>query len=392
MILKPLSKRLPFLVLFSFILLFAVISLSGFQSGEKTEDSDVTYTNPRKETDYLYYMDYTDYTAYMYPENASPVFTGCCSSIRNGNFYGRNLDLSYCEIPEFVIHMEHSENHFESIAVCANPLITPYIDEMTEEDFLTLPNIANDGINENGVLINENVVLTGGVDDRTGTSPGKEKILAPYVCRYVLDHAESAEHAVSLLENLDIIGGFEDYGLHWMIADPKDTYIVEIINNKVVAKKNEFFYMTNFYLNYGPVEESQFAAGKEFRDLPTLNSGAIGVERWCEIRDHYKETASVSGMMDLLQKVRATAPYSLQGDDRYYTEFTNSELTIDHSKEEYDLEYDLQCELYQNRDRSNPQGDWSTWHSSVYDIEDKALYISVQEDYEKEFIYTLSDK
>ncbi len=351
----------------------------------------MSYSNPRKETDYLYYIDYSDYTPYMYPDNASPVFTGCCSSIRNGNFYGRNLDLSYCESPEFTIRMQLANDHYESISVCANPLITPNVDEMTEEDFLTLPNIANDGINENGVLINENVVLTNEVDDRTGTNPGKEKILAPYVCRYILDHAKSAEHAVSLLENLDIIGGFQDYGLHWMIADSKDTFIVEIINNKLVAKKNEFYYMTNFYLNYGPVEKSQLAAGNEFHDLPRLNPGAIGVERWCEIRDHYQETSSLSGMKEFLQQLRATAPYSLQGNERYYTEFTNSELTIDHSQEEFDHEYELQCELYKNRDRANPQGDWITWHTSVYDIENKPLHISVQEDYENEFSYNLSE-
>lgn len=365
--------------------------LSACQSNQTKEDS-VAYSVPIKETEYLYYMDYVDYIPYMYPENASPVFTGCCSSIRRGSLYGRNLDLSYCETPEFVIHMSHSENRFESIAVCANPLITSQVDEMTEEEFLTLPNIANDGINENGVLINENVVLTGGVDDRTGTAPGKEKILAPYVSRYILDHAESAKHAISLLENLDIVGGFQEYGLHWMIADENDTYIVEIIKNRLVVKKNEYYYMTNFYLNYGPVEEKQMAAGKAFRDLPLLNEGAIGVERWCEIRDKYDSIETPSDMMHLLQTICATEPYHLEGDDRKLTEFTNSELTIEHSREEFEKEYNLQCDLYKNRDRSNPKGDWITWHSSVYDIKKKTLYICSQEEYENEFIYSVTGR
>ena len=95
--------------------------------------------------------------------------------------------------------------------------------------------------------------------------------------RYVLDHARSAGHAVSLLEQANIVGGFGNYGLHWMIADANDTYIVEVINGQLSVSKNKFSYMTNFYLNYGPVQESQTFAAADFKNMPLLNECAIGV-------------------------------------------------------------------------------------------------------------------
>ena len=342
------------------------------------------HTKPVKQMDYLYFVEYEDYAPVMCADQDFMSFMGC-SSIRNGNFYGRNLDLYYGNTPEFVVHIKGSDKRYESISVCANPLITNNVEQMSEKEISELPNIANDGINENGVLISENVVLPYGVDDKRGTNPGKEKIYAPYVTRYILDYAKSADHAIELLNDLNIVGGFKQYSLHWMIADENNTYIAEIINNKLVVSKNRYMYMTNFYLNLSDVESTQTIAGRTFDNIPCLNRSPIGVERWCQIRDNYESTNSVNGMMNLLKEVKATSAYY----NNFYTEFTNKKLTIDSSLEEFQEEYKLQCEMYKNRDRDNPNGCWISWHSSVYDIENRELYICVQEDYKHQLTYKL---
>ncbi|MCR5559100.1 MAG: hypothetical protein K6F62_01910 [Schwartzia sp.] len=47
-------------------------------------------------------MEYTDYVPDL--TTGEHVKTGfACSSVRNGNFYGRNLDLDYADVPEFVV-------------------------------------------------------------------------------------------------------------------------------------------------------------------------------------------------------------------------------------------------------------------------------------------------
>ena len=54
------------------------------------------FTAPQKLADYLYYMEYTDYVPDL--TTGEQVKTGfACSAVRNGNFYGRNLDLDYSE-------------------------------------------------------------------------------------------------------------------------------------------------------------------------------------------------------------------------------------------------------------------------------------------------------
>ena len=67
------------------------------------------FTAPKKLADYLYYMEYTDYVSDLATgENIKQGFA--CSSVHNGNFYGRNLDLDYSNVPEFVTKVTANES------------------------------------------------------------------------------------------------------------------------------------------------------------------------------------------------------------------------------------------------------------------------------------------
>ena len=346
----------------------------------------------KKVADYLYYMELKDYTFLTMPEADSPQFTVGCSSVRKGNLYGRNLDLGYCETPEFIIRLYAAEDRLASIALCAEPSVTCAVGEIPEAELLAMPNVTNDGINENGVVINVNVVKATGVDDLSGTAPGKENLHASRVVRYLLDRAESAQHAVELMRRVNIVGGFSGYALHWMIADEKDTFVVEIINGALVVSRNEKYYMTNFYLNYGPVQKEQVIAETRFENVPLLNEYAIGVERWCVLRDGYDKITSADDMMKLLASVRATAMYDRTKKPAWYSECTGGALSIHSSRAEFERVLEKQLECFDARDRKNPQGDWNTWHSSVYDIADRSLCVYSQEDYSVGYHYRLNDE
>lgn len=366
------------LKLFLFLCVF-IITLYGVIGCTKKQDK--IELKPQKIGDYLYYLELDDYTYEAIPSDDSGLFGFGCSSIRKGNLYGRNLDLGYCETPEFIIKLSSTENRFASISICTNPTITPDVDQMSEDELLLMPSITNDGINENGVIVSVNVVDVTGVDDMKQTVKGKTQIHASRIVRYLLDHAESAKHAISLMNDLDIVGGFAGLGLHWMIADENDTYIVEIINNELKISKNEYYYMTNFYLNLGPLKEEQYVADTLFEKIPLLNDYAIGVERWCILRDNYDSISDDETMLDILEMVRGTAMYDQSNNPRWYSECCGGDLSIYSDKESFDKELDRQIEYFETRDRKDPKGDWISWHTSIYDFSDKSLKVYSQEDY-----------
>ena len=117
------------------------------------------FTAPGKLADYLYYMEYTDYVPDLTTgEQVKTCFA--CSAVRNGNFYGRNLDLDYADVPEFVIKAaaKESEGRYASIGLAAIlTLKSDKVDKVSEAELLALPNLTFDGINENGVAMNCNV-------------------------------------------------------------------------------------------------------------------------------------------------------------------------------------------------------------------------------------------
>lgn len=377
-------KKHKYILIGGFVLSLTAFFLAGCGKTDKP-----AYSVPEKLGDYLYYIEYSDFVPEIAGDIAPIEVKGGCSTVRNGNYFGRNLDMNYCDCPEFVVRMNASKDRFSSIGLSANPYIGTNCSEMTDDELLRIPTITNDGINENGVLASVHVVLADGIDDMSGTNEGGKVIDGRYVVRYVLDHAESAEHAVSLLEQANIVGGFGNYGLHWMIADENDTYIVEVIDGRLAVSKNAFSFMTNFYLNYGPMQEKQTVGGTDFENMPLLNERAIGVERWAYIRSHYGEGASFEGMAKLMENVKATTVYSQSEDELWLTEHSGDTLTIHSSREDFLSAAAVQQEMYEHRDRTNPQGDWISWHTSVYDIARQKLTVWSQEDYSTPYEFVL---
>lgn len=361
-----------------------------------------TFTAPKKLADYLYYMEYTDYVPDL--TTGEKVKTGfACSAVRNGNFYGRNLDLDYADVPEFVIKVAAKEGRYASIGMATIlTLKSNEVDKVSEADLLAMPNLTFDGINENGVAINCNVAPAIDLDFATlrSTNYGKPRLHAVSVVRYVLDHAKSAAHGVELLRDMDIYGGYGIWGLHWMLSDEKETYIIECIDGELVARNDTDNIMTNFYVNYGSysryskfaTQKGQKVAGKIYEGFPILTPHACGVERYAILKEHYAEGAeSAEGMSHLMERVKYTQAYEGDTNPFWYTEFNERDLTIENAPMDFKAIIQSSIDTYKLHDRNiNPNNFWHTWHTSVYDLANRTLRLNIQEDYSKHYDFKLN--
>ena len=359
------------------------------------------FTAPKKLADYLYYMEYNDYKVDL--ATGEQVKTGfACSAVRNGNFYGRNLDLDYADVPEFVIKVAAKEGRYASIGLAAIlTLKSNEVDSIPEGQLLALPNLTFDGINENGVAMNCNVCPAVDMDFATlrSTNYGKPRIHAVSVVRYVLDHAKSAAHGVELLKNMDIYGGYGTWGLHWMLSDEKETYIIECIDGELVARNDTDNIMTNFYVNYGSyskyskfaAQKGQTVAGKNYENFPVLTPHACGVERYAILKEHYAEGGeSAEGMARLMERVKYTQAYEADTEPFWYTEFTDGDLTIASAPMDFKPIIQASIDTYKMYDRNiQPNNFWQTWHTAVYDLANRTLRLNIQEDYSSHYDFKL---
>ena len=386
---KSFSLLLTALIAFSFALCVSVAQAASF-------------TAPKKLADYLYYMEYTDYVPNLM--TGEQVKTGfACSAVRNGNFYGRNLDLDYADVPEFVIKVDAKEGRYASIGLSTSYALKSSngVDKVSEDQWLAMPNMTFDGINENGVAMNCNVAPAIDLDFATllSTNYGKPRIHAVSVVRYVLDHAKSAAHGVDLLKNMDIYGGYGTWGLHWMLSDEKETYIIECIDGELVARNNTDNIMTNFYVNYAPntpyakhiAKTGQTVAGKTYKDFPILTPHACGVERYAILKEHYAEGGkSAEGMSRLMERVKYTKSYEADTEPFWYTEFTEGNLTMANAPMDFKAVIQSSIDTYKLHDRNiQPNNFWQTWHTAVYDLKNRTLRLNIQEDYSKHYDFKL---
>ena len=384
----------------AFSLLLAAIMAFSFAACVSVVQA-APFTAPQKLDQYLYYMEYTDYVPNL--ATGEQVKTGfACSAVRNGNFYGRNLDLDYSDVPEFVIKVAAKEGRYASIGLAAVlTLKSNEVGSVSEEQLLAMPNSTFDGINENGVAMNCNVAPAIDLDFATllSTNYGKPRIHAVAVVRYVLDHAESAAHGVELLKNMDIYGGYGTWGLHWMLSDEKETYIIECIDGELVARNNTDNIMTNFYVNYAPntpyakhiAKTGQTVAGKTYKDFPILTPHACGVERYAILKEHYAEGGkSAEGMSRLMERVKYTKSYEADTEPFWYTEFTEGNLTMANAPMDFKAVIQSSIDTYKLHDRNiQPNNFWQTWHTAVYDLKNRTLRLNIQEDYSKHYDFKL---
>ena len=369
------------------------------------------------------------------------LFNMSCTSVRNENYIGRNFDWTYDDIDEYIIHVPADEakhrNASVGVAHCFFPTAVQKLIGMDD----ILPMLTMDGINDKGVAINVNVVVSDAecCGDTWGTfdnAPEGEfctgDLCTGFVVRYILDHAKSAANAVYLLEHANIFSvvGQE---FHYMISDTNESYVCEFINNHLIVLKGKGknAAMSNFHVTHSPyvtdydiiypvgltlepsdyegfdieVEHSKLVSNKYFR-FP------LGIERYQRVKEDVSSVNSRGKMLENMQKVWYKKMY-LPGNEKAYWSDANFhwyEVGDDYEQFSYyddasldDLrmaefktlqeKYAKVCEFEEQTGMRTPAdviatGLCQTVHTSAYDIKAKKLSVNVQE-IAKEYTFSL---
>lgn len=394
-----------FLGILALCLLSALMGCGGGGTGngvsEINRDTEIVaqHSEFKKLADYLYEVTYTDYgEGIIEPflkndiEKKEETAGGACSSLRSGNFYGRNFDFHFCDMCTFVIKVPKKEGvRFASVGIVSGrPDWTPEFVEKGMDDLslAVLPWGTLDGINENGVVCNTNVVPAADLDERiTETNPGKPKMYYQFLPRYILDNATSAKQIVEKLDDFSLVNVKGDFynidkymELHCMVADKDNTYVIEVVNGKIKITEKEHA-MTNFYLT----------------TERTLHS--MGIERYNILNENYEKAGkSMDDMAEVMEKIKFTNAYdsnhkplilsdniAFTAKDGVHVDNSNMNKYVDEIKENMAKN----AKIVKENNRDPKSGAWQTVHTSVYDIEKRKLRVYVQENYDKYFEFGL---
>ncbi len=367
--------------------------VSTWFEGEKVYQAEMA-----KVADYLY-----EYEADGYGTEApttlltddGPVTFGC-SAVRNGNFYGRNLDLGISETCEFVIRTKATaERRHASIGV-ANTCFSNITEDMvqaglSEEQLNFIPWMMMDGVNDAGLVCNINVVNMSDIEavPHTHTNPGKPQIMVMQLVRALLDNCASVAEAMEFISAHDITPMPYDIAGTWdghiMIADADNNVIVEFTGEKgSEVKYIETNIMTNFYNHM-------------YEATGAYPPHACGVERYEILKANYDGGNTMQGMWELMKKVQYTQAYDESTEPFWCTEHIDGVPggDITWTKEQLLQEAETQkmlnaYKVYEQTGEYNPaDGMWFTAHNSVYDIANRTLWVTVREKYEKHYEFKL---
>ena len=271
---------------------------------------------------------------------------GGCSSVRDGGFLYRNFDYPFDDRAEFVVHMSSGPARFASVGIAqvgTNLTEQSVTSGKPSRLYKALPGATVDGINENGVSCEINVVGGAPAWDG-GASPALHPLAA---VRWVLDNATNALQAATYIASHIAFPQGWTQNFHYMIADETSTYIVE----------NGTAYPS------GGTGVSPVSVLTNFRLYPTRDTTGEGQERY----DALASGANITSQWwTLTYKPAGYRASDLPG-------ITGEALT-------------QLFNYWGNNPRESHRGErfgtmtwWQTVHTSVYDITNRVLRIAVQE-------------
>lgn len=371
---------------------------------------------------YLHEIVYDDYRKDTEYETTKEAEAFGCSSVRCGDYYGRNFDYVYNDTPEFVVRVKANEKlqRHESIGIATHFGLREkkLLNGQYHKQLELVPNLTLDGINDAGVICSTNVVSMepnqveiAGQKVIPETNPGKEDLHVLFIPRFVLDNANSVDDAVNKLKQMNIMGNLNnEMNIHTMIADKNKTVVVEFFHLKgsnhnhfdVVeqTKVGKEAIMTNHYLNNGDnfVNDEKFGNER----LAILQKGY----------DSYSPNPTFDGMVDLMKTVKFSKAYQegkekqpMQPSDdldklntrEWYSEkVKQTEIAnYDESSAKWQEIFAKMAQLkidYQHKIREEAKHDfWITTHNTTYHWDwtnnDGLLSVIVQEQYNHNYQY-----
>ena len=282
---------------------------------------------------WLYEADdsYPDDAAWYY---AQPQDYGQCSAMRDGGFLYRNYDWKFDDAAEFVVKVSQGPSRFASVGVanCGTNLTESFVTSgKPSRYYKCLPGRVVDGINENGVVCEVNVV-DGSPQTSGWHTTGDIHPLA--AVRWSLDNGTSAGMVASNLASRIAFPQGWAQNFHWMVADESQTWIVE---NGTASNVTGRAVMTNFSMF------ETWAAGGGMERYNILVGGEPITNAWFT-RAYSRQTYWISDFRDAAEMEAAKTAWET------------------HAREEL-----------------RGKGMWQSVHTSVYDITNRTLRVAVQE-------------
>lgn len=403
-----------------------------------------TPTKLEKVKDFVWYVESDNYNyneALQYFYSNSYLTAQACSAIRANNYFGRNYD-SYNNF-EVSFITKCTGKKYKSISVSSgNPKFTDdYLDEYKySDDYKLIPFFSTDGINEKGVICAINAVackdMPGEIYSSHASIQARQELSSQMVVRYVLDNFESALDAVLYLRDyVEIIvpDSLQNRNIsyHWIIADEQDTFVVEMLDDRLVILQNQnvltSFYLAGVELNEDGTVYTPFDVSWNETYLPTfvnnIKQHSIGLERYNLLWNHLEEASESSeAMRELINKAWYGKAYdrnidfeTMSNESPFYTEWVGEyeqenhltkDLTVNDSVMSYETtgtwEHQIDAsqmvyypsmlnyknELFRKGKMHEQNGTLLSVSSSVYDIKNRKLSVIFQENNE-ELNYTL---
>lgn len=384
--------------------------------GAITVSDEPAYSSIRREGTHLYNLEYTsldrEYAMKFLMRDTQPVG---CTSVRNGNLYGRNLDWSYDDSVCFVVRTGTDVARHAVLGVTGAVIgldMQTVSSGMYSSAYKAVPYAIVDGINDKGLVVSSHVVPAGDKGDNSVVEPTgmvRDDICARMLPRVLLESFENAEWACRWVRShmrLRNPSALVDkgYELHFMVADANSTWAIEFVDGvtqvtNLTAAGREV--MTNFHIH-----------GTEFRDGDTpmvtpaeheIDSSAIpsvvnkvtphaaGLERYNLAYASAGSATDAVSMMGVMKSLAYTRTYQSSehpASPRWDTEFTGiANLTVDSTTHEFDAVQEAAAVAYMEAVRDGET--WHTSHTSVYEMNKRSLHLCVQEDYHTEFTYSI---
>lgn len=310
-----------------------------------------------RHSDYLYEAWVEDYVLDSLVAHHTPTSLAVgCSQVRKGEFVGRNLDWYVNREVTVLVHVRAGEGRYASLGVasCSPDFTVDNISQGEIDDKLQfLPLCVVDGVNEKGVYVGVNNVPTGETSfDSTLwnypmsglgavlTNPQSEKTYADfYVVRYVLDRAASVREAIELLREINwfepekVPHSGKTQSLHWLIADERETAVVEFIDNQL------------HYIISDVPNEASFATlmtnfNNVLRKEGMMQYHACGYERFDILHANYAHLAHTrAAMQELMKKVWYSQVYtqSVDSPSFFFSEYYGASSPINRDYTSLDL-------------------------------------------------------
>jgi len=292
-----------------------------------------SYNNIAKVSD-SYFLNYIEYSpksidsqkAADYLKQFEPTLSpGRCTGVydkRTGKAL-RQLDWYYNNEAEFIIKMnaDSDKQVFGSIGVTAtSPKITKDIAKyMIEtgsyyEYFDMLPFFTVDGVNDQGIFAQSNVVNKHGIDININKDdPTKTDCCIVMLVRYILDKfsqadmIDAASVKAKIKGNLHIFGTVKlgGYNSHILVAchKLKKSYVIELTADDILV--NEFPIMTNFRTIKSNLSAISMTTDYKV-DWNEIEQDGIGLERW---ETCAKFLSHKSGSYDDFKQLRSDLNY-----------------------------------------------------------------------------------